>query len=638
LAFLLSMTAAGWADTAPGDRGGDVNLTFPDALLMQNGGPIIDVTRPPEPGMQAAVGDGATDSTGAFQDAYDLIRKKYDETGCFSPDDEFFIYIPNGTYLIRDTIIYRGEPSKWKNAFDICHVKFVGQSRAKTILKLADQAPGFQDPAHPRPLLSYQHPDTTFNNGPANNVLRNITINTGSGNPGAAGVMFQGANQTDLRNVTITSNDGGGRYGLWLRMGSIQGYGADVTIQGFDYGIEDPVNAEGDPALEYVTLKNQNLAGIHLTGGGFSLRKLLSDQTGHGGPALKVEGSGSQAVLIDSDLRGGSGGPAIQLAATDEEGLFARNVSTEGYGMALSRAGKAEVPGAAIGEYSTTPATVLFDGQATTSLNIPIEDTPAVDWGDSATDWVVVDDISGLQAALDSGKPVICIKQRSNKLTGDVTVPASVRVIDLMGGDVDGGSFVVNQPSDTPLLVQDGGARVSVEAQRNLIGHCLARNILNPKKLPLTFWLENVNDAASGDLFCQTGQKVFARQIDVEYRNVPQIVCNGGTLWVFGFKSECKGTAAPFIVKNGGSLEVLGGYVNMLSALAPPTSQAPIVTNLDSNASVTCFTNMVGLFVNGVKETRNGETRAAANTDFPLRGAQYKRNYVIPLYVGRKAS
>ena len=82
-------------------------------------------------------------------------------------------------------------------------MKFVGQSRAGTILRLADHASGFQDAKHPRPVLAYQHPDPGFNNVPASNVLRNVTIDVGEGNPVAVGVMFQGANQTDLRNVTI---------------------------------------------------------------------------------------------------------------------------------------------------------------------------------------------------------------------------------------------------------------------------------------------------------------------------------------------------------------------------------------------------------------------------------------------------
>ena len=39
-------------------------------MLMQHGGPVLDVTRPPEAGMRAAKGDGKTDDTEALRDAY----------------------------------------------------------------------------------------------------------------------------------------------------------------------------------------------------------------------------------------------------------------------------------------------------------------------------------------------------------------------------------------------------------------------------------------------------------------------------------------------------------------------------------------------------------------------------------------
>jgi hypothetical protein len=160
--------------------------------------------------------------------------------------------------------------------------------------------------------------------------------------------------------------------------------------------------------------------------------------------------------------------------------------------------------------------------------------------------------------------------------------------------------------------------------------------ISNVQGLPVTFYLEVVADCVTGDNFCRPGQKVYARQIDVEYRNAPQIVANGGTLWIFGFKTEDKGTAAPLIVKNGGSLEALGGYVNMLGSLAPPGRQSPMITNIDSNASITCFTNMTSLFTVAVREIRNGVASDAPSSDFPLRGGVYRRNFVVPLYVGFK--
>ena len=135
--------------------------------------------------------------------------------------------------------------------------------------------PELSIPTQPKSVLAYQHPDTAFNSCSGSNYLRNLTINIGKGNPGAVGLYFQGANQTDMRSVTIKSEDGAGKYGIWFKIGSIQGYYTDITVEGFDIGVFDPVNPEGDPAFEYLTVKNQRIAGILHTGGGLSLRRAL---------------------------------------------------------------------------------------------------------------------------------------------------------------------------------------------------------------------------------------------------------------------------------------------------------------------------------------------------------------------------
>jgi len=619
-----------------GDRGGGSNVTFPETLLMQNGGPIINVKRPPEAGMHAAKGDGVADDTAAFQDAWDLLEREYKKHGPWGSGNSFYVYLPNGTYKVSDTLIYRGATvgayPKWDGTFDINHVHFVGQSRAGTVIKLADHCAGYQEPARPKIVLAFQHPDTVFNNVPGSNWLRNLTIDTGRGNPGAVALFFQGANNTDLRSVTIRSGDGAGRYGIWFKQGSVQGYYADVTVEGFDDGIFDSVNAEGDVAFEFLTLHGQREAGFLLTGGGASLRRLRSEQAA-GVPALKMDGSGPQAVVIDSEMKGaGMSGPAIEMTRASEQCLFARDVATAGYAAAVHKAGADVVASKSVDEYVSYPVKTLAAGQMSRSLRLPIVDTPQFPWYDPETQWAVVDDYPSVQAALDSGRPVVCFKKRHYKLTGDVAVPASVRVVNGMAASVEGGAFVIAQPSASPILFADSNMPIRVTARRDVVQRCASGGISNPKGLPVTFYLENVNDDAAGDDFCRTGARVFARQIDIEYGGGNQIVSSGGALWVFGFKTEnMKG--APFTVKNGGALEVLGGYCNQTNR-PPPDRQHPILLNDGGRASATLFTNLGGPFVRAVVETRGGAAATAPNTDFPKRGGEYRDDYVIPLYVG----
>jgi hypothetical protein len=634
--ILAAACVASWPTPCRGigDRNANTDITFPATLLLQNGGPVIDVKHPPMEGMHVAAGDGVTDDTAAFQDVYDLLKKKYETSGWSM--ETLFVYIPNGTYLLSDSILYRGAACRWRQQFDICSVNFIGQSRAKTILRLADHAPLFQDKRYPRPVISFQHPDTKFNNSPGSSRLRNLTIDTGNGNPGAVGVFFQGANQTDIHNVTIMSEDGSGLYGLWFKIGSVQGYYSDITIRGFDYGLYDTVNAEGNAAFEYLTLERQNLAGVYLSGGGLSLRECSSTQSDHGVTSLKIDGSGPHAVIIDSVLDGGnSRESAIELTKDQQQCLFARNVTVKGYETSVTRNGTIVVQGVSIDEYVSSPAKTLFAAQNGKSLSLPIMPTPQVPWYDPATQWALVDDYPGIQAAMDSGKPVVCFKKHSYRLPGDIHVPSSVRFIDLLGAELNQGTLVVSDSTPNPLLIQDGKAAVRIDANRDVIERCTSRGIGNPQGIPVTLFLENVNDCATGDNFCRAGQKIFARQIDVEYRNAPQIVVNGGSMWVFGFKTEDSGSAAPFVVKNGGSLEVLGGYVNMCTGLGAPGTQSPMITNDNSNLSITCFTNMTHLFDVVVRETRHNTAREALSAEFPLRGGPYTKNFVVPLYVGR---
>ena len=586
--------------------------------------------------MHAAKGDGASDDTAAFQDVWDLLKRQFQAHGPWGTDNSFYVYLPRGTYKVSDTLIYRGETigafPTWNNKFDINHVHFVGQDRSRTVIKLADHCAGFQDPTHPKIVLAFQHPDTVFNNVPGGNWLRNLTVDTGRGNPGAVALFFQGANNTDIRDVTLRSEDGQGRCGLWLKQGSIQGYYADLTILGFQDGISVSVNGEVDAAFEYLTLRGQTNAGILQTAGGLSLRRVRSVQRA-GVPALRIDGSGPQAVLLDSQLQGAGGsGPAIEMTHSTEQCLFARNVQTAGYAEAVRKAGLLAVPQHTIQEYVSYPVQAEKGSSPARSLRLPVAESPRVPWYDPATQWAIVDDYPSIQAALNSGKPMICFKQRHYKLTGDVTVPATVQVVNGMGSAVDGGMFVVNQPSAAPILFQDASLPIRVMARRNVIQRCAGGALSNPTGLPVTFYLENVNDDATGDDFCPPGSHVFARQIDIEYGSGNQIVCNGGVLWIFGFKTENM-HATPFTVKNGGTLEILGGYCNQTNA-PPPDQQNPIIRNDGGRVSATLFTNLGGPFLHAVEETRAGGVVILPNTDFPKRGGSYADDYVIPLYAG----
>ena len=87
-----------------------------------------------------AVGDGQTDCTQAIN-AIPIANKHAVGT----------VFFPDGEYLVGDTIFLGGNTvsKRWV---------LVGQSREKTVIRLKDNCPGFQDPKNPRAVISFVNP------------------------------------------------------------------------------------------------------------------------------------------------------------------------------------------------------------------------------------------------------------------------------------------------------------------------------------------------------------------------------------------------------------------------------------------------------------------------------------------------
>jgi Pectate lyase superfamily protein len=133
---------------------------------------VIDVTKPPYNADNTGVADAS--------DAIRLAIRDYLGTRAF-------IYLPNGTYRITKPLYWKddpfpGNPESWWG-----RLVFRGQSREGTILKLDDNIALFSDPNMPTGVIVTAS-ENPFLNGGNNqgfqNSIRDLTINTGSGNPG----------------------------------------------------------------------------------------------------------------------------------------------------------------------------------------------------------------------------------------------------------------------------------------------------------------------------------------------------------------------------------------------------------------------------------------------------------------------
>jgi hypothetical protein len=249
-----------------------------------------------------AVGDGQADDTQAFIDAYNFILSQIDSgTGGWGTDGaipqdntrSYVIYIPNGTYKVTNTLIYSGavrtQPGQSTNE-QLAWIRFIGENRSNTVIKLSDNNPLFA-------VLSFGK--LAFNNSVARNTLRNLTVDTGSGNPGAIGIDFAGANNASIVNLKVRSSDPQkvGLTGLNLSIGTVAGYYRDITIDGFNNGIRlDPYHFTAISG-EFITLTDQKVSGIRFGDGGGSFRKILSNNTV---PAVLLAESACHAVIIES--------------------------------------------------------------------------------------------------------------------------------------------------------------------------------------------------------------------------------------------------------------------------------------------------------------------------------------------------
>lgn len=192
------------------DRNIAVNEVYPDAMFIQNGGHYIDVKNLVAAGVYTkdAKGDGVSDDADAIIAAMDWVINKLRAAG--QPcgwKESWNIYFPNGTYKVSKTLVYSGAAVPSCSVQNVspqregtAGLKLIGQSRENVTIKLTDNAEGFKAGAN-KPVISFSK--SGFNNAPAGFHFRNITINTGAGNPGAIGLDFYGANNSRLDNVKI---------------------------------------------------------------------------------------------------------------------------------------------------------------------------------------------------------------------------------------------------------------------------------------------------------------------------------------------------------------------------------------------------------------------------------------------------
>ncbi len=567
---------------------------------------------------QGAKGDGITDDTLALQRVFG--RHKDDPGGAMRA-----IYLPNGVYLVCSTLTW-GDKKK-----DVR-----GQSRDGVIIKLEDHCPGFQDPTSPKKVLEieYGHGGQNFNQR-----LRNLTLDIGHGNPGAIGIGFHTNNTGGIRNVTIRSSDPQkqGHIGLSLdRAWPGPGFIQHVTIDGFDTGIFVK-HDQYSMTFEHITLKAQRQVGFVNAWNTVAIRNLKSTNRV---PAVENRGQMALMALINADLSGGDA-DAPAILNHKEGALFARDIRIEGYGWAIdNRVGQQQrLRETTIEEFISHRVTSLFPGPQQ-SLGLPIEEPPAIPYGDPHT-WANIidfgatpndnqDDGAAIQHAIDSGADTVYLPVGTYFSRQSIRVRGQVRR--LLGLSA---LLRFEQPNRPAFILEDGGPdAVAIDVERAY-------------RSRETYWVQHasrrtlvlrggsyMNTVSGGKVFIEDTtavplvfdhQQVWIRQLNTEsYRHNPHIVNQGSDLWILGLKTEKDRTIIGTYQR--GQTEVLGALLYKNRERIGP---APAFIGKDASLSLV-YRNKGKAYQTQVLEQRRDQSRALRSAQMP---ASHRR---MPLYISRE--
>lgn len=549
-----------------------------------------------------AIGDGVTDDTNALSSAMNSNFKG-------------IIFIPNGVYKITNSI---------KKVPQGLGTFFHGQNKNGVVIKLADGAVGFGDTLNPKAMITCVDDP----NGVSADVFyyqwKNFTIDAGN-NPGAIALRFYSNNVGSLTDVIIKATNA--EIGLDMAWRNQNGPNLinKVEIEGFKTGFYTD-NILNSQTLSEITIKNC-LIGIKAIGQTLSIEDLVTNNV------IEPVITNSILTLINSTFIGGNGTkPAINFQGGQ---LFARNISANGYINMVG--GQNTVSGNYISEWTPTSTKFNFTDHKPTSLNLEVKKAPNFPLETDLTKWVSANSYGAvpngtnvsvafqqaIDAAAAAGKTTVYFEASDGPepnwylINDDVHIYGSVKHIIGLGY----ARFVSENNSDNRKLIIDANAApiVKIENMYRLGGNGF--NIVN--NYSTTLIIEHmdgmrvtvsgnsetyINDFSSRIEVTNTNSKVWARQLNPEVNYIHNILVEQGKLWVLGLKTE---GSKPIIVRNGGSLEILGAHI--YNTCNSPTN--PLFEIINSSASFACIREIC--FCGGTEYTTHvRETRGATTLNF----------------------
>lgn len=554
-----------------------------------------------------AKGDGLSDDLPAIKAA---LNKALKDNSRYSRPP--FIYFPAGTYLVSDTLEGRVD-EKWSNGWR-SGVMLMGERRSAVTIKIKDKHPKFQDPKTPRPVIITGSEDPRKDGG-GNRAFRhnifNLTVSTGSGNPGAKGIDYICNNRGAIRNVTIRTEDGEGVVGLdmsreWPGPALIK----NVIIEGFDIGIRSDRHGQYSMTFHNIMLRNQNKVGIDNKQNGLFFENLISENRV---PVIfQNRHENGLIVVIGGRFTGGSNVPAIQNTGS----MLLRDINVEGYSAAAtSTVGKQETivaPGKVAG-WVSEKALGRGDGK---QLRLPIKQSPEY-VSDDPSQWQnaaeflmdgAEDQTDGIQKALNSGKPVVYFPNGGYTIRKTLVVPPSVRKItgfqsSINADDKFRGEILLSvKGSGEPLIVEHlwfsrGAKKEDPSKSYKRVEQNSSRSVVF-RHVDIHGGYSNTRNG-NGDVFFEDTmgvplrinhpQSVWGRQVNCEFiSDAPMIQSKGATVWIMGYKTEGQQT---IFAGDGGRVEILGGLAYALGGSGQKYDRHPMFSFNRTQSAISIIGN-----------------------------------------------
>ena len=538
-----------------------------------------------------AKGDGKTDDTQAILKA---LAASGEDTGPNFWHDRL-VWLPNGTYKVSGTLLKRYQGGAFASGMSL-----IGESRDKTIIRLVDHAPGFNDSQHPQAVIftsskliggnatggGKDYVGKGEGNDAYMNFVENVTVDVGNGNPGAIAIDFLGNNLDAIRNVSLKAPAGSGAIGLsMMRKWPGPTLVSNLSIDGFPIGLAT-AQTEYGLTFDHIKLRGQTQAAIRNEQNSLAIRD------------LDIEGD--NPVMLNAGDKGFLAIEGGHIAGIEPAALFRNEgfVTLRKVGLGVGATGGGATGG---GETSgvlhgtdwqagAVPDWITAMGEAPAPARIAPEQwvSPARFGANGDPDQ---DATQALRDTFATGAAVIYLPHGTYAISDGIEIPSTVQRIVGMNSTIR--VLPKRQPvfqrtsgmmrvasAGAPLIIErlafdntNQGDQLAVEQTggRDLVLRDIVSagtSLLDRKVSGGAVFLE---DVCCGKISVAGPQPVAARQFDTEGSGV-RITNRGAPLSILGLKTE--GVSIILDNSGGGHSDIFGGLVYVVRDGADATLAA----------------------------------------------------------------